>query len=88
MQKSLSTHNCQKLSFCFFGPYQTKHLVGVGVVAYKLKLPEHVKLHLVVHDSVLKVSLPPNQVSQPPSLFLNAGVGRYQVPELCKKDPK
>jgi transposase InsO family protein len=79
VQKSLATRTCQKLAFRFFGPYQIEH--RVGAVAYKLILPEHVKLHPVVHVSVLKAGLPPNQVTHSVSPPLTADVDQYQVPE-------
>jgi hypothetical protein len=53
---SLVPHSCQKLSYCFFGPY--KILQHVGVVAYKLELPQHVRIHNVVHVSQLKKHIP------------------------------
>ncbi|GMJ03157.1 hypothetical protein HRI_003984900 [Hibiscus trionum] len=50
---SLRLHRQQKLSPRFFGPY--KVVQCLGVVAYKLALPEHTRIHPVFHISQLKL---------------------------------
>ena len=49
---SVALHQNLKLSPQFFGPFQI--IQRVGEVAYKLKLPETSKIHLVFHVSNLK----------------------------------
>jgi exosome complex RNA-binding protein Rrp4 len=58
VQVSLAPRSCQKLAFCFFGPY--KILQRVGTTAYKLELPAHARIHIVVHVSQLKKHVPPD----------------------------
>jgi hypothetical protein len=55
---SLAPRSCQKLAFCFFGPF--KVLQRVGAATYKLELPAHARIHNVVHVSQLKKHIPPN----------------------------
>nr|UBX54614.1 transposon Tf2-1 polyprotein [Lupinus angustifolius] len=61
--KSLASRSCVKLSPRFYGPYQIDS--RVGLVAYKLVLPPHSKIHPVFHVSLLKKALKPNQQPQP-----------------------
>lgn len=57
-QLSLASHPFHKLHPRYYGPFQI--LSKVGPVAYKLKLPDHSKLHLVFHVSCLKKHLGSN----------------------------
>lgn len=66
-QSSVFKRAHQKLDSKFFGPYQI--LYKVGVIAYKLQLPEGAQIHPVFHMSLLnKVvgDLPSNIIDLPP----------------------
>ena len=52
IQRSVATQANQKLALKYYGPY--KVIGKVGNVAYRLGLPEHSKIHPVVHVSLLK----------------------------------
>jgi hypothetical protein len=64
-QQSLALRKNQKLGMRYFGPFEI--IAKVGEVAYKLKLPDHAKIHSVFHVSQLK---PFKGVSQEQSLPL------------------
>jgi hypothetical protein len=54
----VANHASQKLGFKYFGPYQ---VIGkIGNVSYKLKLPDHARIHPVIHVSQLKKAIQPN----------------------------
>jgi hypothetical protein len=63
IQTSVAPRANQKLAFKFFGPF--KIIDKIGVVAYKLQLPESATIHPVFHVSQLKKVVPPShQVTQ------------------------
>ena len=51
-QHSIALRKNQKLRMCFFGPFEV--VEHVRQVAYKLKLLEAARIHLVFHISLLK----------------------------------
>ncbi|WVZ53598.1 hypothetical protein U9M48_004515 [Paspalum notatum var. saurae] len=56
IQSSVASRAHQKLTFRYYGPFTI--LQRIGAVAYKLDLPDHIKIHLVVHVSQLKKHIP------------------------------
>jgi hypothetical protein len=62
LQKLAKRFN-QKLSTRYYGPYEI--LEKVGVVAYKLKLPEDSRVHPVFHASLLKKAVTARVETQP-----------------------
>ena len=55
-QNTLVNRPYPKLSFKFFGPF--KIVARIGVVAYRLELPENAQIHPVFHVSQLKAFHP------------------------------
>jgi hypothetical protein len=54
VQSNVMPRANQKLSFKHFGPFRV--LEKVGVVAYKLQLPDHCQIHHVIYVSQLKLA--------------------------------
>ena len=63
VQSSVAPRAHHKLLFKYYGPYPV--LERVGVVAYKLGLPENSRIHPIVHVSQLKRAIGPNVQVQP-----------------------
>lgn len=57
IQISVAPRSNQKLSFRYYGPFSV--LERVGIVAYRLQLPDSCRIHPVVHVSQLKRHVPP-----------------------------
>jgi hypothetical protein len=57
VQSSLVRRANHKLAFKFFGPYPI--VSKVGMVAYKLRLPDSTTIHPVFHVSLLKKFIGP-----------------------------
>lgn len=68
-QQTIALRTSLKLSAKFFGPFQI--LEKVGGVAYKLKIPEHSKVHPVFHVLLLKkhIGINPITVGNSPNLM-------------------
>lgn len=66
--KKLAKRINQKLSLCYFGPYEI--LEKRGAVAYRLKLPNDSKVHPVFHASLLKKSIATDIEVQPLPSFV------------------
>jgi hypothetical protein len=78
-QMSVAPRSNQKLSYKFFGPYLITQ--KVGNVAYKLQLPDHSKIHPVIHVSQLKKALPPSSEVSPDESLLSIHSDVVLVPE-------
>ena len=76
VQASIADRVNQKLAFKYYGPFRV--LARVGEVSYKLDFPDSSKIHPVVHVSLLKRFLKPDQQVQP---TLPSVVSYLQVPE-------
>lgn len=75
-------HGCRKLLPKFIGPFEV--LEAINPVAYRLKLPDTMKIHNVFHTSLLKSYKPdPNHKIMPPPLLVD-GVEEYEVQAILK----
>ena len=63
-RSSVASRVCTKLGYRYFGPYEVES--RVGQVAYKLKLPDHSKVHPVFHVSLLKKVTGSEPIQFPP----------------------
>lgn len=69
IRTTVAARSNQKLAYRYFGPFRV--LARVGIVAYKLDLPDTARIHPVIHVSQLKRHVPPAvQVSEhlPPAI--------------------
>lgn len=78
VQSSVAGRANHELAFRFFGPFQV--LQRVGGVAYKLDLPDHAKIHPVIHVSQLRSGLPPSTPVMPELPVLDEDMLPLQVP--------
>ena len=88
-RRSLAKRINEKLSPRFYGPFQV--LNNVVVVAYKLDLPSHSKIHSVFHVSLLKKAIGDSFQSQPlpPMLSKDQELQAYpnSVLDICELPP-
>lgn len=78
-QKSLAKRMHEKLSSCFFGPYNI--IPKVGPVAYELQLPPSSKLHPIFHVSLLQPAKGDFSASTLPALPINVDWELIMEPE-------
>jgi hypothetical protein len=82
IQRFVAIQASQKLSYKYFGPYLIKQ--KVGKVAYKLQLPDHSPIHLVVHVSQLKKALPPTSLVSSDESLLSIRTDAVLVPKKIR----
>ena len=76
-----STCLSKKLDWKFYGPY--KVIEPVGKQAYKLKLPQTMKIHDVFHVSLLKQCDRAHKSNVPPPLPINVkGKDKYKIEKI------
>ncbi|XP_039053961.1 uncharacterized protein LOC120196156 [Hibiscus syriacus] len=87
-QITLALRKNLKLSARYFGPY--KIIEKIGLVAYRLRLPPHSKIHLVFHVSLLKKKIGSNMLTSldPPEVGDDGQLKIYPAIVLDKQSVK
>jgi len=80
--RSLAARSNQKLAARFYGPFEI--LEKIGEVAYKLQLPETVKIHPVFHVSLLKKSIGSTISPRPLPVELSEDIELIVEPEQIR----